>query len=215
MRCWIKFFLLCIWSLSVQADEINPCGEDPARLKARSAELRKLAEEDQADRKTPHIDWAKIFPRDVQRRKRVGEIFGEGCFHQASDFASAATVFQHGDIPEHFLMTFLWSKKAFELSGDPQHKWWTAAGIDRYLVKSGLKQLFATQASRPEGESCYCLEQVEESFPQSKRTEYVKKDIAAALRWVNELNSGTHCSPAQFCSKSLKAAPSGTVPGFW
>jgi hypothetical protein len=37
----------------------------------------------------------EMVKNDVLRRKRVGEIFGEGCFSKAQDFAAAALVYQH------------------------------------------------------------------------------------------------------------------------
>lgn len=189
------------------------CPQDEARLKSRSEELQRLVNEDQHDR-TPPVDWAKVAPRDERRRQRIGEIFGEGCFKSAEDYAAAALVYQHGVQPDHFFQTFLWAQKSVEL-GDASQKWLMAAGIDRYLVNTGHKQLFATQASAPENE-CWCLEDVEPSFPKHRRTEYAKKTSAEALKWVECLNANVAgCKAARICAKGLRPTPPGTIPGFW
>ena len=191
-----------------------PCPQDSSRLKLRSEELQIIVKEDQQDR-TPPIDWQKVAPRDEARRKRIGEIFGEGCFKEAQDYAAAALVYQHGVLPDHFFQTFLWAKKAVEL-GDPAQKWLMAAGIDRYLVNIEHKQLFATQASKPNMNDCWCLEEVEKTFPERTRVEYGKKTLKEALDWVDSLNeSDPKCKPAKFCNKGFKSSPAGTVPGFW
>lgn len=182
-------------------------------------ELQKVVDADQEDRK----DWfhltpeqmAEVAARDLTRRKRVGEIYGEGCFSLAKDYAAAALVYQHSDFPDHYFQTFLWSKQAVGL-GDLKQKWTMAAGIDRYLTHTGRKQLFATQAIKASGTDCWCLEQVEESFPDDKRLEYSGKTIEGQLRWVASLNlEKPKCQKEGVCKEPLKGAPKGTVPGFW
>lgn len=191
-----------------------PCDQDPTRQKLRSKELQDIVDEDQKDR-TPPVDWSKLQPRDEVHRKRVGEIFGEGCFKTAEDYAAAALVYQHGNIPDHFFQTFLWAKRAVEL-GDPKQKWLMAAGIDRYLTKSGYKQLFATQASKDYPNPCFCMEEIESTFPEKLRIEYGKKSVKEALTWVDSLNEGNPaCKPVKYCQKGFKNSPAGSVPGFW
>src|SRR5262245_18012013 len=87
------------------------CQEDHTRQAQRSQELRRLAKEDQDDRQGPYdaIDWPKVLVRDENRRKRVGEIFAEGCFQTAADYSAAALIYQHGNVPDHFFQAFLWS----------------------------------------------------------------------------------------------------------
>lgn len=154
--------------------------------------------------------------RDEERRKRVGEIFGEGCFQRAEDFGAAALVFQHGDMPDHFFQTFLWSKRAVEL-GDKSKMNLMALGIDRYLVKSDRKQLFGSQAfalemSNPK--SCYCMEPVEHEFPDTIRKQFTGKSLKEAFAWVSSLNSGKNCAIKE-CPAERRPSPRGTIPGFW
>ena len=192
------------------------CEANPQRQAERSAELVTIAQEDQADRALPYdaIDWNKVNPRDLQRRIRVATIFAEGCFQKASDYASAATVYQHGVTADHYYQAFVWAHDAVQL-GDVSQRWWMAAAADRYLVKIGFKQLFGTQISRDSSEK-FCLQPVEASFPESLRIEYVRfsvnEQIANTLKGI-----GSKQSPKDVkdCEPALKASPRGTMPGFW
>ena len=157
----------------------------------------------------------EVARRDVVRRQRIGEIFGEGCFSKAEDYAAAALVYQHGDVPDHFYQTFLWSKRAVEL-GDENQKRMMALGIDRYLVNIGQKQLFGSQATLPDfkPETCWCLQKIEQSFPDKRRKEIAGKSLSEAFLWLKELNQGKTCQSLE-CAAELKPSPKGTVPGFW
>lgn len=157
----------------------------------------------------------EVVRRDEYRRKRVGEIFGEGCFSKAEDYAAAALVYQHGVVPDHFFQTFIWSKRGVEL-GDEKQKRMMALGIDRYLVNIGHRQLFGSQANRPGSDpnGCWCLQKVEKSFPNRLRRQYAGKSLAEAFEWLKELNAGKKC-PIRECTESLKTSPQGIVPGFW
>lgn len=225
---WFKgemnpLFLILLFFISsctsAQTGNYIPCSQDLRRLEARSKELAQIVKDDQHDRenfssKTPE-EMQEMVKHDVVRRKRVGEIFGEGCFSKAKDFAAAALVYQHGDVPEHFFQTFIWAKRAVEL-GDPTQKRMMALGIDRYLVNIGKKQLFGSQATKDglTAEACWCLQQVEESFPDHLRKSHTGKSLKEAMEWVQELNAGKSC-PDQQCTKELQSSPKGTVPGFW
>lgn len=208
-------FTGCASVPQAQADSsFKQCPDDPERQALRSQELQRLVKEDQDDR-IPPVDWQRVLPRDEARRKSVGEIFGEGCFKTAEDYAAAALVYQHGNVPDHFFQTFLWAKRAVEL-GDSSQKRLMAMGMDRYLVNIGHKQLFATQASKPATQACWCLEELEKSFPEKRRVELAQKSLIEALQWVDSLNKDqSTCGPAKFCAKGFKDSPRGTVPGFW
>jgi hypothetical protein len=195
------------------------CKDDPARQKARSKELQEIVNADQGERvnfqtMTPNQMLA-MSQNDEVRRKRVGEIFGEGCFKTAQDYAAAALVFQHGTTPDHFYQTFIWSKRGVEL-GDKKQERMMALGIDRYLVNTGHKQLFASQATKPEqtAEACWCLQPVEKSFPEARRKEIADKSMPETISWVNSMNQGKNC-PQTECVQDLKPTPAGTIPGFW
>jgi hypothetical protein len=193
------------------------CLEDSKRLEARSKELAEIVKADQDERhnwqsKTPE-EMMKVADNDVSRRKREGEIFGEGCFSKAEDYAAAALVYQHGDAPDHFYQTFIWSRRGVEL-GDKSQERMMALGIDRYLVNIGQRQLFGSQATKPNESKCWCLQRIEKSFPDKRRSEIAGKSLAQALDWLKELNAGQIC-PISECDADLKPTPRGSVPGFW
>lgn len=205
-----------IWSFllgnSFAADAYVSCNDDAKKQQARSNELQSIFAADQADRKPPYP--ADQQERDRKRRERVGEIFGEGCINSAKDYLAAAIVFQHGDRPDHFFQTFVWSRRGVEL-GDVKQKRNMALGLDRYLTNTNHKQLFASQASRPGVEPCWCLEPVEKSFPEKLRTQYMGTTLKEQFAWVDTLNKGTDCPPAEECARTFVSTPKGSVPGFW
>lgn len=197
-------------------DPYVSCQQNPQRLAEASALLAKLEREDQADRTGNVGDGVR--ERDRMRRTEVAKLFAEGCLSTWQDYSNAALIFQHGDadFPAHYFQAFLFAKKAVEL-GSPVDKDMMANGLDRFLVKSGHKQLFASQGSQPGQGACYCLDQVERSFPELRRVEYKGKTIEQALDWIDEINrsQGLRCPRATECAQSLEPSPAGTVPGFW
>lgn len=222
----IAFLLLTLIGCStvpkvvVAPTPYRPCVTDPNRQANESAELQKIVADDQADRKNflnlSQEEMMAVAQRDVERRQRVGQIFGEGCFKTAADYAAAALVFQHGDSPDHYLQSFMWSKRSIEL-GDESQKSLMALSLDRYLVNTGHKQLFASQANATnigDTESCYCLQQVEHSFSDDLRKAYTGRSRLDAFEWLKTLNRGKAC-PNTECSEPLAATPKGSVPGFW
>ena len=222
-RCFLFLPLILAGCASTPSTNVQQifisCQQDKVRLDARSKELQQIVKADQDDR----VDWQNktseqmmgVQRRDEVRRKRVGEIFGEGCFSTAEDYAAAALVYQHGDTPDHFFQTLIWSKRGVEL-GDAKQKRMMALGIDRYLVNIGHKQLFGSQATRtgPTEVSCWCLQQIEKAFPDKRRKQEAGKTLAEAFDWLKDLNAGKNCPVAE-CDTKLEATPKGTVPGFW
>ncbi len=194
------------------------CQANPKLQAERSQELQTIVAADQKDRQN-FLHWteaeaAQVAIRDVRRRERVAEIFAEGCFHTAADYAAAALVFQHGTVPDHYFQAFIWAKRAVEL-GDVHQKILMADAIDRYLVKTGHKQLFGTQADASKMDGCFCLEPVESSFPSAERISYTGKSLSDVLIWINSLNVGRACPAAHLCSENMKPTPRGFIPGFW
>ena len=198
-----------------------PCA-DPNVQAQYSQELQKIQEADQADRawqvqgEQPHPKiLEKMSKNDLVRRKRVGEIFGEGCLNTAADYEAAFIVYQHGNTSDQYFQAFVWSKKALTL-GDSHVKGDVAMAVDRYLVSIGHKELFGTQATESALGGCWCIQPVEESFPAKFREEY-RGGLNASytgLPYLKVLNKGNNC-PEAYCDSKLQPSPKGTVPGFW
>lgn len=219
MRTLLLLTLLGIAQAN-HAGDFKGCDEDPRRLKLRSAELHAIMQADQDDRKGP-IDWAIIGKRDESRRKRVGEIFGEGCFSKAEDYGAAALVFQHGNQPEHAFQCYLWAKEAVARGllkmGEVDLKLLSLSGADRYLVGKKHKQLFATQYNRlKSNKDCRCLQPIESSFSDQQRIDAGSTTIHEALQYVLEKNASIPaCKGATFCDSELEPSPKGILPGIW
>ncbi|EKE01026.1 MAG: hypothetical protein ACD_21C00240G0002 [uncultured bacterium] len=202
---------------------VSTCINNPKLQQARSLELKKLVAADQKCRTSKNgemadankIDWSKVTKQDLARRKRVGEIFGEGCLKSPEDYLAAALIYQHGDVPDHYYQTYIWANHAAEL-GEKEAKSLAAKAIDRYLVHIGKKQLFGTQYSSTSPKDwCYCMSQVEPSFPDDLRKEYLGQPLDEYSRdHFAMFNKGKNC-PNVECSKNLKPTPKGTVPGLW
>jgi len=210
----ILFFTGCATAPQAQANSsFKTCSDDPERQALRSQELQTLAKEDQDDRTAP-IDWERVSPRDETRRKRVGEIFGEGCLKSAADYSAAHLIYQHGTVPDHYFQAFLWAKKAYDL-GATSKTWDIATGIDRYLVHSGQKQLFGTQFGQ-DSKDVWCIEPIEKTFPDSRRIEYLKMSLRESIAFFLKFYKSDQ-SPQDIrdCAHSLMPSPPGTVPGFW
>lgn len=195
------------------------CLTEPEIQAMRSKELKNLFEADINDRK----DWEKLSPEeleivdrhDLERRVRVGEIFAEGCFKIAEDYADAALIYQHGDIPDHYFQAFIWSNRAVML-GDNSQKYMMALAIDRYLVSIGKKQLFGSQAFASDDTNwCYCMQSVEATFPDTMRQQYLDKSLSDEYAQILALNEGKDNCQDLVCSQSLEPSLKGSVPGFW
>jgi hypothetical protein len=100
--------------------------------------------------------------------------------------------------------------------GDDSERFLMADSIDRYLVKTGHKQLFGTQLTKTKGEKKFCLEPVEASFPDSRRFEYLKMSSEEYTAFVFK-TLGCKQTPEETpeCDHDFQSSPAGSVPGFW
>lgn len=176
-----------------------------------SQEIKAIMDADQLDRTQP---TSRIDQKDKKRRERIAEIFADGCLKTADDYANAALVFQHGEVPDHFFQAYLWAARAVELGKD-KSKSLMAAAIDRYLMNKGYKQIYATQATMPhETHGCWCLWPVEEISTDADRRKLDRDPLADQMKWVDRLNSGaSSCGPAAVCPADAKPVPKGSLPG--
>jgi len=112
-------------------------------------ELKALCGQDQSDRTPPKgksIDWAVVGPRDKARLKRVKEIYTQNLLKTANDYDCAATVLQHGQEPEDFLLAHEFWVVAISMGkNDRETLSMAAASEDRFLMNIGRPQRFGTQ----------------------------------------------------------------------
>ncbi len=185
-------------------DDLKPLREAPrwARVLARAdanaeayfkgsnPELRRIHEEDQADRRAgpDGINWAEVAPRDEARRRRVRELLEAGGAKTAADHYHAAMVFQHGDGVDDYRRSHELAKRAAELDpADRRAKWLAAASKDRELMKLGRPQLYGTQFRKVEGR--WELYQVDPSVGDDERRRWHVPPLAQAKRRVDALNA--------------------------
>lgn len=193
------------------------CPNDPQRMALRSKELQDIVKADQADRQIApeKVDWDKVGAADEVRAKRVAEIFAEGCFKTAEDYAAAALVFQHGPVSDHYYLAYLWSKKAYDLGMmDQSHL--MADAIDRYLISTGQKQLFGAQRFRNIIPGCRCLGETELKFPEKLRIKYTGKSLVDRIQDLHEANKNIlTCNNVLYCPTNLKPPTKDSFPGIW
>jgi hypothetical protein len=220
-------FLLAIVSSSLASAAESPPRQSPAcegsEYQTLSQELKKIYEADQSDRSDfeskDSSEILHMLGRDRARRTRVAEIFAKGCLQSADDYVHAATVFQHGEVPDHFYQVYIWAMRAVQL-GKNNAGQLAANGIDRFLAKSGRKQLYGGHAELEawEGdpsERCFCLWPTESSFPESRRKSIGAKTKKELVAWLVEINQGREGCVNTYCKVEAKPSPRGSVPGVW
>lgn len=111
-----------------------------------SSEVHQFYLEDQKDRGVggESLPWDKIEPRDRRRRARIHELLSAGALETAEDFHDAAFIYQHGQIPDDYLLGHVLAVVAVQ-KGDAKSVWISAATLDRYLNSIGQPQIFGTQ----------------------------------------------------------------------
>jgi hypothetical protein len=188
----------------------------PVSCKDVSAEIARLVTADQTDRKrTPtYAEWPRVRAADLERRTRISTLVAAGCLSTAADYGSAALIFQHGDAPEDYLQARSLAERAVAL-GDPSKKDLVALAVDRYLVSTTHKQLFGSQSFRLGDDPCWCLHQVESTFPDDHRVDYVGRTLEQQRDRVRAMNSSTSGCTKVECDKELLPTPKGSVPGVW
>lgn len=106
--------------------------------------LKKIFEDDQADRTTNNIDWSIITPRDEKRRQVARKILSSEVKLEGSDYYHAAMLFQHGNMISEYKLAQKLSRKAANMGYLPA-KWLYTAATDRILVNQNKLQKFGTQ----------------------------------------------------------------------
>jgi hypothetical protein len=112
-----------------------------------SSEMTAIFDADQAAREATKIDWPVVREADKRRRENTQRLLAAGQLKSADDFYHAAYVFQHGDLPEHFLKAHALAVVA-AARGKSEATWIAAATLDRFLQRIGQPQIYGTQFLR-------------------------------------------------------------------
>jgi hypothetical protein len=116
-----------------------------------NADLKKLYEQDQADRRPSggtSIDWASVVSRDREREAHVQNLFTRDMLHTGHDYYHAALILMHSNAPESHLLAHELSIVA-AIKGVDKARWLIAASEDRFLMNIGRPQRFGTQYRSP------------------------------------------------------------------
>lgn len=154
-------------------------------------EVKRLCDEDQSDRTPPQgksIDVASLGPRDKARLKRVKELYTQNLLKTANDYDCAATVLQHGEAPEDFLLAHeFWVVALSKGKNDRETLSLIAASEDRFLMNIGRPQRFGTQL-RSEGNGPILLYPIDEGVSDELRRLMIGHSLAEIKTRAAEMN---------------------------
>ena len=163
----------------------------PVENRKDNEELKRLCAEDQSDRTAPEgksLDIAALGPRDKARLKRVKEIYTQNLLQTANDYDCAATVLQHGQVPEDFLLAHeFWVVAISKGKNDQGTLAMAAASEDRYLTNIGRPQRFGTQVHSVDNGPIE-LYPIDASVPDGLRRVMTGHSLAEVKARVVEMN---------------------------
>jgi hypothetical protein len=146
------------------------------------AELAKLYDQDQADRRPQGggpIDWSVVLPRDQAREARIKALYEAGELRTGKDFHRAAMILQHAPRPEDHLLAHEFCVVALA-KGQRDARWLAAASEDRYLMSVGRPQRFGTQYRAARPDQPVRLHEVEPGVTDALRREMGVPSLAQA-----------------------------------
>jgi hypothetical protein len=154
-------------------------------------ELRRLCDEDQSDRTPPKgksIDIPLLNPRDKARLEQVKRLYTQNLLKTANDYDCAATVLQHGQVPEDFLLAHeFWVVAVSKGKNDPDTLSLVAASEGRFLINIGRPQRFGTQL-RSEGNGPIKLYPIDGSVSDELRRLMIGHTLAEIKAHEIEMN---------------------------
>jgi hypothetical protein len=128
----------------------SPCSIAPAKAQNVPAavtvvpSIHQLFLDDQNEGPRSDVTNQEHKRRGVLRRAQVREMLSKGEVQSARDFHDASYLFQHGEVPDDYLLAHLLAMEAV-IRGDASSKWMLAASMDRFLESLGRTQVFGTQ----------------------------------------------------------------------
>lgn len=137
---------IMVYAGSAEAQEVSSARQEAVESTT-SDELRRLYEEDQAERMPSPgkvIDFSSLMLRDEARQQQVKRLLESGAIRSGADYYHAAMVMQHALDPDDHLLAH--NLCVISLSkGEQRAKWLAAASLDRFLIGIARPQQFGTQ----------------------------------------------------------------------
>lgn len=121
--------------------------------------LEELHAADQKDREKVYTSAQEIEAlkeRDQERRRELVDMMRLGNVNTSNDLYRAAVIFLHGAEPKEFLAAHRLATMA-AINGHRPSRWLAAASLDRFLMSTGLPQVYGTQFEHSEEENRYQL----------------------------------------------------------
>ena len=171
-------------------------------------DLYELYEADQADRRTPPIDWTLVSRRDSLRRMAVGEMLLAGEIRTADDFYHAAMVYQHGESPESFLLANWLTREAVRLDSthEPARQM-VGMTHDRYLWHIDRPQVYGTQVRMAE-DGLWTFEPFDpDAVTDEERANVGSLPLQAKYEWLEQRNAAIRAE-----RESNREGPSTSEP---
>ena len=158
-----------------------------------------LYAEDQGDRvrndgtAVHWTDWKELVARDRRREGVVMEAYARGELDSAADCYHAAMILQHAESADqsllaHELAVIAWAK------GEPRARWLAAASEDRFLMRIGRPQRFATQYAASSLDKPLELYRVDPSVTDGHRAAFGVPSLAQARNQTQ---------PCPACAKAM------------
>lgn len=140
---------------------------------ASNPEMKRMFEEDQRVRAvgSAKMDWVAVGKSDAERREATRKLLDAGALHSGEDYYWAATVFQHGDVSNDYLLAHTLAMVGGR-RGFSDAIWIAAATLDRYLQSVKQPQIYGTQFLTPEGKAA-----TQEPYDRTLIPDALRKDL--------------------------------------
>jgi hypothetical protein len=163
----------------------DPCAEGEAALADRSAEIKRLYDEAEADRPTRSAQATEVIERDEARLKLLLKMDKKGQLCTADDRWHAAWVMLNSTDVDDL-------ERAYELAQEtmaarhPRGAWLTGFAFDRWRTARGFNQSYGTQTRADNGKRC--LITVEAEVTDEDRATYQQPPLADVYRRLLDAN---------------------------
>ena len=152
-----------------------------------NAELRKMYQEDQNDRKTDNINWSIVSKKDRDRESRVYQLLDSNKVITANDYYNAAMLFQHGKDSVAYGMAVELMRSALKLDSTI-NKWLLAAATDRELMSRKEPQIYGTQYRILEDQSMILYKIDTTKVTDKERIKYGVRTLKEQKEYINNIN---------------------------